>query len=73
MLGNLSAVDSQYKVLFTSIVGMREINFWEQCMPIAWFDLGTKTNYEQFLGRSNREFPAKLEQRGAIVINNAAT
>ena len=36
---------------------------------MAWFDLNNSVDYEQFLGRSNREVPVKLQQRGAIIVD----
>jgi len=52
-------------------VGIRGINYWKQCYPVAWFAIKAKSDYEQFLGRSNREFPAQIEQRGAVVVPSA--
>lgn len=61
----------QIKAIFTDETGLREISYWDQCVPIAWYDLKTKTNYEQFLGRSNRQFPTQLQQRVIIITENA--
>ena len=49
-------------------VGIRGINYWNQCYPVAWFHVETNANYQQFMGRSNREFPAKTAQRGAVIV-----
>ena len=68
---NDSDSKSQIKAIFTDETGLREISYWDQCIPIAWYNLEMKTNYEQFLGRSNRQFPTKLQQRGIIITKNA--
>ena len=58
--------------IFTWQMGIRGITYWKQCYPVAWFDVKTKNDYEQFMGRSNREVPAITTQKGALIVKDAA-
>ena len=57
--------------IVTCQMGIRGLNYWKQCHPIALFPIKTWSDYTQFMGRSNREFPNKLTQRGTIVVRGA--
>lgn len=48
VMESLNDPDSKYqiKAIFTDETGLREISYWDQCVPIAWYDLETKTNYD---------------------------
>ena len=52
----------------TCKVGIRGISYWPTCLPVAAFELETKCDYEQFMGRSNREHKTNI-QRGMILVH----
>lgn len=63
-----STTASKVNCIVTWQVGIRGINYWKQCYPVAWYPLQRASDYEQFLGRSNRQYPQQMTQRGAVIL-----
>lgn len=62
----LNEPHSECRLVITSAVGMRGINYWNTCASMAAFDLDVHADYLQFMGRSNRLYPMETSQRGVV-------
>ena len=65
-------VQDKIDCIVTWRVGIRGINYWKQCYPVAWYQISTMREYVQFMGRSNRDYPAANTQNGAVIAMESA-
>ena len=64
--------DDEVQVVLTWRLAIRGINYWKKCYPIMVCEPNSWAEYEQFMGRSNRDFSGSGVYRGAIIVDGQA-